>query len=222
MPSRIFGEFMGTFVMILLGDGVVAGVLLKRSKAEGGGWLVITTGWAFAVMAGIFTAVACGSPDAHLNPAITVAFAIQSGSFAKVIPYAAAQLGGAIAGATLVWLHFLPHWRETPDPDIKRACFCTSPAIRSTANNVTSEIIATFALVFVVGAFSSKGVAALIPIGPLGPYLVSCLVWESACPWEEPPATPLILHETWVLVLRTRFSLFLTRVTRIGHTPLFR
>jgi glycerol uptake facilitator protein len=177
MQSPIFGEFMGTFVLILLGDGVVAGVLLKRSKAEGGGWLVITTGWAFAVMAGIFTAVACGSPDAHLNPAITVAFAIQSRSFAKVIPYAAAQLAGAFAGAALVWVHFLPHWRESPDTDIKRACFCTSPAIRSTPNNVTSEIIATFVLVFVVGAFSSKAVAALIPIGPLGPYLVSCLVW---------------------------------------------
>ena len=177
MSSPIFGEFMGTLVMILLGNGVVAGVLLKRSKAEGGGWIVITTGWAFAVMAGIFTAVACGSSDAHLNPAITMAFAIQSGSFAKVIPYAAAQLAGAFAGATLVWIHFLPHWRETPDPDIKRACFCTSPAIRSIANNVTSEIIATFVLVFVVGAFSSKAVAAFIPIGPLGPYLVSCLVW---------------------------------------------
>ena len=177
MSSPIFGEFMGTLVMILLGNGVVAGVLLKRSKADGGGWIVITTGWAFAVMAGIFTAVACGSSDAHLNPAITMAFAIQSGSFAKVIPYAAAQLAGAFAGATLVWVHFLPHWRETPDPDVKRACFCTSPAIRSIANNVTSEIIATFVLVFVVGAFSSKAVAALIPIGPLGPYLVSCLVW---------------------------------------------
>jgi glycerol uptake facilitator protein len=177
MPSPIFGEFMGTLVMILLGDGVVAGVLLKRSKAEGGGWLVITTGWAFAVMAGIFTAVACGSPDAHLNPAITLAFAIQSGNFAKIIPYAAAQLAGAFAGATLVWIHFSPHWRETSDVDIKRACFCTAPAIRSTANNITSEIIATFVLVFVVGAFSSKTVAALIPIGPLGPYLVSCLVW---------------------------------------------
>ena len=177
MSSPIFGEFMGTLVMILLGNGAVAGVLLKRSKAEGGGWIVITTGWAFAVMAGIFTAVACGSPDAHLNPAITLAFAIQSGSFAKVIPYAAAQLAGAFAGATIVWVHFLPHWRETPDTDVKRACFCTSPAIRSSANNVTSEIIATFVLVFVVGAFSSKAVAALIPIGPLGPYLVSCLVW---------------------------------------------
>jgi glycerol uptake facilitator len=177
MPSPIFGEFMGTMVMILLGDGVVADVLLKHSKAEGGGWLAITTGWAFAVMAGIFTAVACGSPDAHLNPAITLAFAIQSGNSAKIIPYAVAQLAGAFAGATLVWIHFSPHWRETSDVDIKRACFCTAPAIRSTANNITSEIIATFVLVFVVGAFSSKAVATLIPIGPLGPYLVSCLVW---------------------------------------------
>src|SRR2546421_5865901 len=141
MPSPILGEFMGTLVMILLGDGVVAGVLLKRSKAEGGGWLVITTGWAFAVMAGIFTAVACGSPDAHLNPAITVAFAIQSRSFAKVIPYAAAQLAGAFAGAALVWVHFLPHWRENPRPNIHRGCFFTSPPIRRTPHNVTSGTI---------------------------------------------------------------------------------
>src|SRR5437660_12883941 len=116
MPSPILGEFMGTFVMILLGDGVVAGVLLRRSKAEGGGWLVITTGWAFAVMAGIFTAVACGSPDAHLNPAITVAFAIQSRSFAKVIPYAAAHLAGGFAGGALVWVLLLPRWRATSWP----------------------------------------------------------------------------------------------------------
>src|SRR3989454_10942732 len=113
MSSPIFGEFMGTLVMILLGNGVVAGVLLKRSKAEGGGWIVITTGWAFAVMAGIFTAVAWGRSDAHLHPAITIAFAVQSGSFAQVIPYAAAQLSGAFAGATLGWVQFLPHWPGT-------------------------------------------------------------------------------------------------------------
>src|SRR2546426_10235058 len=113
MNPAWLGEFLGTMILILLGDGVVAGVLLKKSKAEGGGWIVITTGWAFAVMAGIFTAVACGSSDAHLNPAITMAFAIQSGSFAKVIPYAAAQLSGAFAGATLGWVQFLPHWPGT-------------------------------------------------------------------------------------------------------------
>src|SRR5512142_461721 len=85
MASPLLGEFMGTMVLILLGDGVVANVLLKRTKAEGAGWMVITSGWAFAVMAGIFTAVACGSRDAHINPAVTLGFAFSSGTFAKVL-----------------------------------------------------------------------------------------------------------------------------------------
>src|SRR5215470_14702330 len=113
MLAKCFGEFMGTLVLILLGDGVVAGVLLKRSKAEGAGWMVITTGWALAVMAGVFVAIACGSSDAHLNPAVTMGFAVSSGEFSKLAPYVVAQLAGAFAGAALVWLHFLPHWQET-------------------------------------------------------------------------------------------------------------
>src|ERR1019366_918259 len=111
MTSPFMGEFMGTLVLILMGDGVVASVLLKRSKAEGAGWMVITAGWAFAVMIGVFTAIACGSSDAHLNPAVTLGFAVSTGSFDKVAPYLLAQLLGAMAGATLVWLHFLPHWK---------------------------------------------------------------------------------------------------------------
>src|SRR5438874_6882442 len=126
MGARCFGEFMGTAVLILLGDGVVANVLLKRSKAEGAGWLAIVAGWAFAVMAGVFTAIACGSPDAHLNPAVTLGLAFTSGDFTKFGPYALAQVLGAMAGATLVWIHFLPHWRETEDPLAKRNCFCTA------------------------------------------------------------------------------------------------
>src|SRR5580658_935288 len=129
MASPWLGEFMGTFVLILLGNGVVAGVLLKRSYAEGSGWIVITAGWAFAVMAGVFTAIACGSRDAHLNPAVTLGFAFSSGNFEKVLPYASAQLLGAFAGAALVWLHYLPHWKATPEADLKRMCFCTEPAI---------------------------------------------------------------------------------------------
>src|SRR4029077_3836885 len=112
MLGKCFGEFMGTLVLVLLGDGVVANVLLKRSKAEGAGWMVITSGWAFAVMAGVFTAIACGSRDAPINPAVTFAFAVQSGQFAKVAPYIVSQMAGAFAGAILVWLHFLPHWKE--------------------------------------------------------------------------------------------------------------
>src|ERR1700741_1672333 len=112
MLAKCFGEFMGTLVLILLGDGVVANVLLKRSKAEGAGWMVITSGWAFAVMAGVFTAIACGSGDAHLNPAVTMGMAVRAGSFQKVLPYFVAQVLGAVVGATLVWLHYLPHWKE--------------------------------------------------------------------------------------------------------------
>src|SRR5580704_684796 len=103
MRSPFLGEFLGTMILVLLGDGVVAGVVLKRSKAEGSGWMVITAGWAFAVMAGVFTAIACGSSDAHLNPAVTLGFAVRAGSFEKLAPYVAAQVLGALAGAALVW-----------------------------------------------------------------------------------------------------------------------
>jgi glycerol uptake facilitator protein len=177
MTSPVLGEFLGTMILILLGDGVVAGVLLKRSKAEGSGWIVITTGWAFAVMAGVFTAIACGSSDAHLNPAVTLGFAVRDGNFAKFVPYLLAQMLGAIVGAALVWLHHLPHWKETPDVAAKLGCFCTAPAIRNSVTNLLSEIIATFVLVFVVGAIFSKSVSAAGPAAGLGPYLVGSLVW---------------------------------------------
>src|ERR1700739_5105257 len=90
--------------------------------------MVITTGWAFAVMAGVFTAVACGSSDAHLNPAVTLGFAVRAGSFEKCLPYITAQLLGAMTGAALVWVPYLPHWKETPDAVAELACFCTAPA----------------------------------------------------------------------------------------------
>jgi glycerol uptake facilitator protein len=177
MAGPLFGEFMGTLVLILLGNGVVANVLLKGSKAEGAGWMVITSGWAFAVMAGVFTAVACGSRDANLNPAVTLGFAVATGSFAKFAPYALAQILGAFAGAALVWLHFLPHWRNTEGKDLKLACFCTSPAIRRFGANLLSEIIGTLVLVLVVGAIFSKAVSANGIASGLGPYLVAALVW---------------------------------------------
>ena len=177
MTSPLAGEFFGTMILILLGDGVVAAVRLKRSKAEGSGWMVITAGWAFAVMAGVFTAIACGSNDAHLNPAVTIGFAMRDGSFAKLASYITAQVLGAIVGAALVWLHYFPHWKETPDAAAKLACFCTAPAIRNTVANLLSEVIGTFVLVFVVGAIFSKSVSASGPAAGLGPYLVGSLVW---------------------------------------------
>src|SRR5580700_5706264 len=176
MTSPFLGEFLGTMIIVLLGNGVVAGVLLKRSKAEASGWIVITAGWAFAVMAGVFVSIACGSNDAHLNPVVTVGFAVRDASFGKLAPYLTAQLLGAFVGAALVWLHYLPHWKETPDAAAKLACFCTAPAIRSLAANLFSETCATFVLVFVVGAIFSRSVAAAGP-GSLGAYLVGSLVW---------------------------------------------
>jgi glycerol uptake facilitator protein len=177
MTTPFLGEFFGTLILILLGDGVVAGVLLKRSKAESSGWIVITSGWALAVMGGVFTAIACGSKDAHLNPAVTLGFAVSSGDYSKIPSYLAAQMLGALAGAVLVWLHYLPHWRETQDPSLKLAVFCTAPAIRNTLANLISEIIGTFVLVFIVGAIFSKAVSRDGLAAGLGPYLVGSLIW---------------------------------------------
>ena len=176
MPNGVLGEFMGTMVLILLGNGVVANVVLKKSKGEGAGWMVIATGWGLAVMAGVFTALAFGG-DGHLNPAVTLGVAVTTGDFGKLAWYTAAQMAGAIAGAVLVWLHYLPHWRETPDADSKRACFCTAPAIRKPMAHLLSEIIGTFVLVLVAAAIFSKTVAAAGPAAGLGPYLVGSLVW---------------------------------------------
>ncbi|MCI0352883.1 MAG: aquaporin family protein [Acidobacteriales bacterium] len=177
MTTPFLGEFVGTLILVLLGNGVVAGVLLKRSKAEASGWIVITAGWAFAVMAGVFASIACGSPDAHLNPAVTFGFAVSTGDYSKLAPYITAQMLGALTGAILVWLQFLPHWKETPDPSLKLAVFCTAPAIRNLAANLVSEIIGTFVLVFVIGAIFSKAVSNVGISAGLGPYLVGCLVW---------------------------------------------
>lgn len=175
MHSPWFGEFMGTLVLILLGDGVVAGVLLKRSKAESAGWMVITAGWAFAVMCGVFTAIACGSPQAHLNPAVTLGVAVTTGNYAHFLSFVIAQVLGALVGATLVWIHYWPHWRETENPGLKLAVFSTGPAIRHYPANFVSEVIGTFVLVFVASAIFTK--AAAVPVAGLGPFLVGGLVW---------------------------------------------
>jgi glycerol uptake facilitator protein len=177
MRGSLFGEFSGTFMMMLLGDGVVAACLLKGTKAEGSGWMVITTAWAFAVLCGIFTANLFGSADAHLNPAITVAFAVKTGDYSKVVPYLLAQMGGSFTAAAAVWLFYYPHWKVTEDPAAKLAVFCTAPAIRSFGFNLFSEIAATFVLVILVGSVTSKLVLSTGAVAGLTPFLVGCLVW---------------------------------------------
>jgi len=177
MSSPIFGELVGTFMLVLLGDGVVAGVLLKQSKGENAGWFAITAGWAFAVLAGVFTATACGSPDAHLNPAITLAAAVSSGDFSKVLSYSFAQLIGAFAGAVVVWIHYSPHWILTGDQNLKLGTFCTIPAVHRPLANLASEVIATFVLAVVAAAIFSTRVARSAPAPGIGPLLVGSLVW---------------------------------------------
>jgi glycerol uptake facilitator protein len=176
MGEKCFGEFVGTAVLILLGDGVVANVLLKKSKAEGAGWLTIATGWGFAVVMGAFAAIACGSPDAALNPAVTFGVAVETGEFSKFIPFFAAQMLGAMFGAFLVWLHFLPHWRVTEDPGAKLGCFSTMPAIQNFGANLLSEIIGTFVLLLGVAVIFSKKVAMGGAVPGRAPYLVGILV----------------------------------------------
>ncbi|MEE8237995.1 MAG: MIP/aquaporin family protein [Gammaproteobacteria bacterium] len=176
MSSAFMGELLGTMTLILLGNGVVACVLLKGSYGEGAGWLAITTGWGLAVMAGVVVALTVGS-NAHINPAITIGVSIVTGEWSHVGTYVSAQLLGAIVGATLVWLHYYPHWVGTESPASKRACFCTAPAIRHIPSNLLSEIIGTFMLVLVAAAIFSENLAPGGLDPGIGPFLVGLLVW---------------------------------------------
>ncbi|HKZ85366.1 MAG TPA: MIP/aquaporin family protein [Anaerolineae bacterium] len=175
-PSPFLGEVLGTMMLILLGNGVVAAVLLNKSKAQGGGWIVITAGWAFAVMSGVFVAQATGSPNADLNPAVTVAKIVNGGTTLNDgLVRIAGEFVGAFLGAVLVFLAYFRHWGETSDQGLKLACHCTAPAIRSTPWNLVTEIIGTFTLLFVI--FSIFGRLGTPPVGGVGPYLVASLVW---------------------------------------------
>ena len=177
MHGPVFGEFLGTAVMILFGDGVVANVLLKKSKGENSGWMVIATGWGLAVLVGIITSLSVGGV-AHLNPAITIALAVATGSYAFVVPYIAAQLAGAFLGAVLVWLVYLPHWSQTKEQGAILGIFCTAPAIRHIPSNALTEFLVTTIGLIVAGlAIGSKGVAANGLAPGLGPYLWGMLIW---------------------------------------------
>jgi glycerol uptake facilitator protein len=175
MPTSPFiGELLGSLVLLLLGNGVVANVLLKSTKGHDSGWIVITTAWGLAVAMGIFTANAFGSADAHINPAVTLADAVITGDYSKIAVYIPAQMLGSFLGAVLVWLHYIPHWGITENSGDKLGCFATAPAIRSTVPNLLSEMIGTMILIIGVTAISkSDGIS----VG-LGPYMVGLLVWS--------------------------------------------
>lgn len=164
-------ELIGTAILIILGDGVVAGVLLARSKAENAGWIVITAGWGFAVAIAVYAVG--GISGAHINPAVTFGqLVIGQIALGDALLYWAGQFVGAFLGALVVYLHYLPHWGVTEDPGLKLAVFSTGPAIRNPVWNTVSEIIGTFILVF--------GVSAILQpdneVGALGALLVGFLV----------------------------------------------
>lgn len=177
MHSVWFGEFLGTLVLILLGNGVCAGVTLRKSYAADSGWMVITTGWALAVLCGVLVAQAFGSPGANLNPAITLAVAVISGNYSQLASMWSAQLLGAMGGAALMALHYGPHWKLTDNPAGKLGIFCTNGAVRNSPFNILSEAVGTAVLVVVAIAIASRGVSATGPAAGLAPWLVSCVVW---------------------------------------------
>ena len=175
----VIAEIVGTMLLILLGDGVVAGVLLAKSKANASGWIVITMAWAFAVFAGVV--VAGPFSGAHLNPAVTLGLAVNTllagGTLDVALfgTYIAAEMIGAMIGAFLVFLHYYPHWAVTEDPGLKLAVFSTGPAIRNTAWNFVSEVIGTFVLVFVIFCFGNNP-AVKEGLGAVGAFPVAFLV----------------------------------------------
>jgi glycerol uptake facilitator protein len=176
--SPFLAELLGTTLLIILGDGVVANVVLNKTKGQNSGWIVITAGWAFAVTVAVY-AVGTFS-GAHLNPAVTIGLAsIGKFAWASVPAYIAAQMLGAFLGATIVWLAYLPHWPVTESPASKLAVFCTAPAIRSPIPNLVTEIIGT--AVLVLGVLAILTPTNLNPaygwnVG-FGPALVGTLVW---------------------------------------------
>jgi glycerol uptake facilitator protein len=175
--SKFSAELIGTMILIILGDGVVANVLLNRSKGQNSGWIVIAIGWGLAVTVAVYTVGTISG--GHLNPAVTMGLAaIGKFAWSEVPRYVAAQMIGAFLGAVIVWLAYLPHWKETADAGAKLGVFCTAPAIRHSPSNLLTEIIGTFILV--LGALAIPSPNNLnVELGfstGMGPLLVGLLV----------------------------------------------
>jgi glycerol uptake facilitator protein len=178
MNNAFFGELVGTMLLIIFGDGVVANVVLSKTKGQNSGWIVIATGWAMAVAVGVYASWPISG--AHINPAVTIGLAV-IGKFpwANVVPYIIAQLIGAFLGGVIVWLAYRRHFEATENADLKLAVFCTGPAIRDYPANLLTEIIGTFTLVY--------GVLTMLFFLPSktepavgnawGPWVVAVLVW---------------------------------------------
>lgn len=176
--SPILAEVVGTMILIVFGNGAVANVVLDRTKGNGSGWIVITTGWALGVTIAVYSVGSISG--AHLNPAVTIAMAaIGKFPWADVPGYVAAQIAGGFLGGVIVWLTYLPHWGVTADPNAKLAAFCTGPAIRNRSTNIVSEAVATFMLV--LGLLAVLSPANMQPGSDLakgfGPLLVGVIVW---------------------------------------------
>jgi glycerol uptake facilitator protein len=177
--APFLAELIGTMILVILGDGVVANVLLNKSKGQNSGWIVITTGWALGVAVAVYCVASISG--GHLNPAVTLGLAaIGKFSWAAVPGYIVSQVIGGFLGGVVVWLAYLPHWRETPDAGFKLGVFCTAPAIRAAPMNLLTEMIGTFVLVLGVLAILSP--SNLVPNSGfdkgLGPFLVGVLVWS--------------------------------------------
>lgn len=173
--TKCLFEFVGTVILVLFGDGVVASTVLKKSKGENGGWVVITLAWGLAVMLGVF--IAGPYSGAHLNPAVTLGLATAGTfSWALVLPYIVAQMLGGFLGAVLVYLYYKDHYDVTDDPVAKLSTFCTIPAIRNYGRNLFSEIVGTFVLVFVILALSMQNNLPEVGMGSLGAFPVAMLI----------------------------------------------
>jgi glycerol uptake facilitator protein len=177
--SKLMAELVGTMILVILGDGVVANVVLNKTKGNNGGWIVITAGWGFAVAVAVYCVGAVSG--GHLNPAVTLGLAaIGKTPWSDVPSYLIAQMIGAMLGAIFVWLAYLPHWKETTDKGAKLGVFCTAPGIRHTPGNLICEIIGTFILV--LGALAIGSEANLDKKfgwnNGFGPALVGMLVWS--------------------------------------------
>jgi glycerol uptake facilitator protein len=176
MHGQLFGEFFGTLVLVSLGDGVVANLLLNKSKGQGAGWLHVNLGWAMAVTFGVYAAISTGAPQADINPSVTL-FKMLAGVYTpgQAIMTMVVQVIGGILGGVVVYLAYLPHWGETTDADAKLGIFCTAPGIRHTGGNFLCEFIATIFLLLGIFCIFSKGVGGMAP--GFGPFMVGMLIY---------------------------------------------